>query len=165
MDDERRTVRDGVIVGVIGYAGVALFYSAFDLLASRGTLYTVNLLGRAVFRGLRDPSVLMFPLDLDMGAIIRYNALHLAAALLIGIVVTTLITTAERRPATRLVVGVVIVAGFVLTVVTVAALTAPIRPLLPIWSIAAANVLAMVLAAAYLFWRRPGLRDRLVYAR
>ena len=35
-----------------------MFYAAFDVLAARGTLYTVNLLGMAVFKGLRDPSVL-----------------------------------------------------------------------------------------------------------
>ena len=74
------SVRDGMIVGVIGYASVAVFYSAFDFLASRGSLYTVNLLGQALFRGLRDPSVLMFPLAPDWGAIMMYNSLHLAAA-------------------------------------------------------------------------------------
>jgi hypothetical protein len=161
---ERHTIRDGVIVGLIGYAAVALFYSAFDFLASRGTLYTVNLLGKAVFRGLRDPSVLMFPLDLDTGAILRYNALHLVVALIIGIVVTSLIATAERNPSRRGIVRLLIVSGLVLTVVIVAALTTPIRPLLPVWSIVAANILAMVLAGGYLVWRRPGLWNRLALA-
>jgi hypothetical protein len=49
-----RTMREGIVVGLIAYASVAVFYSAFDLLAARGTLYTVDLLGKAVFRGLRD---------------------------------------------------------------------------------------------------------------
>ena len=53
-----RTIRQGVIVGLIAFASVAMFYAAFDVLAARGTLYTVNLLGMAVFKGLRDPSVL-----------------------------------------------------------------------------------------------------------
>lgn len=164
MHGERHTIRDGVIVGLIGYAAVALFYTAFDFLASRGTLYTVNLLGKAVFRGLRDPSVLMFPLELDTGAIIRYNALHLVVALIIGIGVTAMIATAERHPSRRGIVRVLIVAGLVVTVAIVAALTTPIRPLVPMWSIVAANVLAMVLAGAYLVWRRPGLWNRLALA-
>jgi hypothetical protein len=164
MDGEGRTVRDGVIVGFIGSAAVALFYSAFDFLASRGTMYTVNLLGKAVFRGLRDPSVLMFPLELDAGAIVRYNALHFVVAMVIGIVVTAMISTADRNPSRRRIVRVLIVAGLVITVVIVAALTTPIRPLLPMWSIVAANVLAMLLAGLYLVWRRPGLWNRLALA-
>ena len=164
MNEERRTIRDGVIVGLIGYAAVALFYSAFDFLASRGTLYTVNLLGKAVFRGLRDPSVLMFPMDLDTGAILRYNVLHLVVALIIGVAATALIAMAERNPSRRGIIRLLIVFGFVITVAIVATLTTPIRPLLPMWSIVAANALAMVLAGAYLVWRRPGLWNRLALA-
>src|SRR5512133_3827029 len=61
MTTGNRWLRDGLIVGLIAYAAVAVFYSAFDLLASRGTLFTVNVLGQALFKGLRDPSVLQFP--------------------------------------------------------------------------------------------------------
>jgi heme A synthase len=164
VNEERRTIRHGVIVGLIGYASVALFYSAFDFLASRGTLYTVNLLGKAVFRGLRDPSVLIFPMDLDTGAILRYNVLHLVVALIIGVAATALIAMAERNPSRRGIIRLLIVSGFVITVAIVATLTTPIRPLLPMWSIVAANALAMLLAGAYLVWRRPGLWNRLALA-
>lgn len=68
----RRTIRDGVVVGLIGYAAVALFYSVFDLLATRGALSTVDLLGKALFRGLRDPGVLYFPAERDMSAIFAH---------------------------------------------------------------------------------------------
>src|SRR5512133_2531913 len=61
MTTGSRWLRDGVIVGLIAYAAVAVFYSVFDVLASRGTLFTVNVLGQALFKGLRDPSVLQFP--------------------------------------------------------------------------------------------------------
>jgi len=37
------------VVGLIAYAAVALFYSGFDWLAARGTLYTVDLLGKALW--------------------------------------------------------------------------------------------------------------------
>ena len=69
MTTGKRTVREGLVVGIIGYAAVAVFYAVFDFLAARGGLYTVNLLGRAVFRGLRDPAVLQLPLPADPGAI------------------------------------------------------------------------------------------------
>ena len=161
MRDGRRTITDGLVVGLIGYAAVAVFYSMFDLLASRGTLYTVNLLGQALFRGLRDPAVLMFPLAPDMGAIFAYNALHLAVAIVIGLVVTALIGMAERDPSRRGFVRVVIILGFFVTVTAVGTLTTPIRPLIPMWSVVVANALAMILAGAYLLRRRPGLWQRL----
>lgn len=155
-----RTIRDGLIVGLIAYASVALFYSAFDFLAARGLLYTVDLLGRGLFQGLRDPAVLMFSLDRDWTAIFLYNAFHLALSLGIGLLVTTLIDHAERHPSQALPVLVMVAAGGVLTVFGVAYLTESMRPVLPWWSIVVANALAAVLAGLYLIRRRPGLWHR-----
>lgn len=156
-----RPVREGLVVGLIAYASVALFYAAFDVLAARGTLYTVDLLGKAVFRGLRDPGVLLLPSPPDMIAIFWYNALHLALALVIGLVVTRLVAFAESHaPHARAVMGVV-AAGFVVTVVAVGLLTGSIRAVLPWWSIVVANALATLLAGTFLLTRHPGLMGRL----
>ncbi|HEX5073072.1 MAG TPA: hypothetical protein VFW03_07705 [Gemmatimonadaceae bacterium] len=161
MLTHNRTLRDGLAVGLIAYAAVALFYSGFDFLAARGTLYTVDLLGRAMFRGLRDPSILMFSLDLDPAAILLYNAFHLVMSLGIGLVVTSLIDHAEEHPSHALLVVIMIIAGGVLTVFGVAYLTESMRRVLPWWSIIAANALAALFAAWYLGRRRPGLWKRL----
>ena len=161
MVNRRDTLRDGIVVGFIGYAAVALFYSMFDLLASRGSFYTVNLLGKAVFRGLRDPAVLMFPLEPDWYAIYWYNLVHLVAALAIGIVVTSLVAAADNNPRRRGIVRLIIILGFFVTVAIVATLTTPIRPLLPMWSVVGANVAATLLAGSYLLRRRRGLWSRL----
>lgn len=158
---QNRTIRDGLIVGLIAYAAVALFYSIFDVLAARGVLYTVDLLGRAMFRGLRDPAILMMPLEWDPMAIFLYNAFHLVMSLGIGIVVAGLVEQAERHPSQALLVLFMIVAGAVATVFAVGYLTESVRPVLPWWSIVVANVLAVMLAAAYLIRRRPGLWARL----
>ena len=143
MTTDRRIVQDGFIVGLIGYAAVALFYSAFDLLAARGALHTVNMLGQAMFRGVRDPSVLLFPINLD--------------PLAIGFFVASLVATAEQKPSTRRVMRALIVGGYAVTVVVVGVLTSPIRDLLPWWSIMLANAVAAILAGSYLVTRHPGL--------
>jgi hypothetical protein len=156
-----RTIRDGIVVGFIAYASVALFYSVFDFLAARGPLYTVDLLGKALFRGLREPSVLMFPIERDPVAIFLYNAFHLGMSLGIGVVIASLVEQVERHPSQGLLVLLMIVGGGVLTVFGVVYLTEALRPVLPWWSIAVANTLAAVCAAPYLLWRRPGLWDRL----
>ena len=156
-----RATRDGVVVGLIAYASVAIFYSAFDLLAARGTLYTVDLLGKAVFRGLRDPGVLQYPISLDLAAVFLYNGLHLLISLAIGLIVTRLVEHAELHPEHAQLVLSAIVAGFVLTVLAVGFLTRQMRPVLPWWSIAVANALAALLAGSYLLQKRPGLLGRL----
>ncbi len=150
-----RTVRDGVALGLIAYAAVALFYAAFDVLAARGTLYTVDLLGKAVFRGLRDPAVLQLPVRPDLTAIFLYNALHLGASLAIGLVVAWLIAQAAGHPRLAWLILAVIVAGYIVTILAVGALTGPIRELLPRWSIVVANSAAVVLAGGWLLWKRP----------
>lgn len=159
-----RTIRTGLIVGLIAYAAVALFYSAFDLLAARGSFYTVDLLGKAVFRGLRDPSVLQFPIARDPQAIFLYNGLHLVLSLIIGLIVVGMIVHAERDSSHGLMVLLALVAGGIATVLLVGYLTEPMRPLLPWWSIVIANVLATVLAGAYLLHTRPGIWSRLTGA-
>jgi predicted exporter len=157
--------QEGVVVGVIASASVAVFYAAFDLLAARGPLYTVNVLGRALFRELRHPSVLMLPMSLDWGAILMYSLLHLLLSLGIGLTVVWLVSVAERASSGSLPALALIVAGFVATILVVGYLSASIRPVLPWWSIVVANSLSVALAGAYLLRRHPGLWERLRPAR
>lgn len=158
MLSARRTVREALVVGLIAYAAVAVFYTVFDLLAARSPLFTVDILGKAVFRGLRDPSVLQFPIGLDFTAIFLYDVLHLVIALAIGFVVTLMIDEIERRPARAGLIVAALVLGGPVTVLVVGVLSEPIRPLLPWWSIVVANALAALLGGVYLFRQRPVLR-------
>lgn len=162
MEQTNRPVRTGVVVGVIGYASVAAFYAVFDLLAARGALYTVDLLGKAVFRGLRDPSILGLPIQIDWGAVFWYNLLHLVAALIIGLIVVGLVEAAIKNPPRSAIVFYTIILGFAVTIAAIAVLTLPIRPLLPWWSIVVANSLAVVIGSVYLLRRYPGIWDRLI---
>lgn len=155
MTPGKRTIREGLLLGGLAYVAVAAFYAAFDFLAARGTLYTVDLLGKALFRGLRDPAVLQLPATVDVTAVFLYNGLHLVASMAIGCVVAWLIARAERGARDAWLSLSVIVAGFFVTVIGVGALTASFRPLLPWWSIVVANAVAVVVAGSFLVWRRP----------
>ncbi len=155
MTRTNRTFREGMMLGGLAYVAVAFFYAAFDLVAARGSLYTVDLLGKALFRGLRDPSVLQLPIQVDLMAVFLYNALHLVASLLIGWVIAWLIARAECGPGSAYLSLVVIVGGFFVTVAGVQSLTEPIRPLLPTWSIVTANGVATLVAGGTLVWKRP----------
>ena len=160
--DNTRSVREGLVVGAIAYAAVALFYAMFDALAARGGLFTVNLLGLALFRGQRDPAILQLPIGLDWAALLGYNAVHLAISLAIGVTVVGLASHAERHPARASAVTAIIVAGFAVTVVAVGLLTTAIRPLLPWWSIVVANSFAVLVAGRYLLRKHPELWGKLM---
>jgi len=162
MTPASRTVPEGLVAGLVAYVAVAAFYAAFDLLAARGALYTLDLLGKAVFRGLRDPAVLRLPFQHDLVAMVLYNGLHLLTSLAIGFIVTRLVAQAERRPAGAHLVGLTIAMGFVVTIIGVGLLTSPMRPVLPWWSIVVANGLAVLLAGSYLVQKHPGLWRRLL---
>jgi hypothetical protein len=151
------TTRNGLVVGFIAYAAVAVFYSAFDVLASRGPLYTVNSLGRALFRGVRDTGALGGPVQIDLPAVLLYNGIHLLVAVIIGLVVVWLVDRAVQHPPHAALMMAVIVAGFVATIFAVGWLTEGIRPVLPWWSIVLANTFAVLAAVVYLRRRRPGL--------
>lgn len=157
MSSQRDRYRDGLVVGLLAYAAVAVFYAVFDLLAGRGLSFTVNLLGRTIFRGLRDGAVLLLPVEIDPTAIFLYNLFHGLASLAIGVIVVSLVEYAQRVPARARVVLAVIVGGFFITVAFVGWATTPIRPVLPWWSVVVANSLATVVGAVYLVKVRPGI--------
>lgn len=157
-----QVIKDGLITGIIGYATVAILYVFFDLLAARGFLYTVNLLGQALFMGLRDPAVLLSPMELDITAIFLYNTLHLIIALIIGMIVIGLVDFTERQPSKAQRILFFLFLGFVITVASVGYLTSSIRPLLPWWSIVIANILSIILAGFYLLKKHPGIGPHLI---
>lgn len=156
-------VKDGLIIGIIGYASVAILYAIFDFLAARGFLYTVDLLGKVMFRGLNDPAVLTLPMEPDLTAIFWYNSFHLIASLIIGFIVIGFIDLTERQPVRAQFVLFILILGFIVTVFTVSFLTSEISDLLPLWSILIANILAVISAGYYLIKRHPGIGPHLIY--
>ena len=158
----KKTIQDGIILGLVGYSSVALLYAITDFLAARGFLFTVNLLGMVVFRGLRDPAVLSLPaMQLDMTAIYLFSGLHLILSLLIGFIVSILVKMSETNPGRARLILTVLVSGFFVTILGVGILTEGIRQLLPWWSIVVANSLAVIVASIYLTKKHPGIWDRL----
>ena len=154
------TMREGLIVGLIGYASVAVFYTLFDLLAGRGWVFTLDLLGKVLFRGVRDPSVLQLPMQPDLGAMFVYNMLHLAISLGVGLLVSGLVARAERRPRIGYSVLLVLAAGYLITVAAITVFARDIAPLLPLWSIVIVNTIAATGGGLFLWHNHPDLWGR-----
>lgn len=153
--------RVGIRIGLIASAAVALFYGAFDLLATRGIFFTVNSLGIALLRGTDAVPTIGTPIPLDWAGIAVYSVVHLVTSLAIGMAVCRLVYEAELRPMLAQVALLFIVAGFAGTIALVGYLSSGIRDVLPWWSIMLANALAVLLAGRVMIRHHPDFLERM----
>lgn len=161
MPTTSRPISYGLVVGAIAFAVVAGFYALFDLIGGRGTFYTVDHLGRALLGGLGPTTGLDGTGAVESVIVLFYNAVHLVAALVIGVVVTALVEHAHRRPDRAPTILLVIIAGFVVTIGFMGVATIGVRTVLPWWSIIGANALAVAFAGWFLMRRYPTAFSRL----
>jgi hypothetical protein len=153
-------VREGLIVGVVGYAVVAVFFTVFDLLAGRGAVSTLNLLGKMVFRGIRDPAILQLPIAADPTAMVGYNFLHLFISLAVGLLVAWLVGQVEERPTLGYPVLGVLIAGYFVTIAVVSLFAEDVSQLLPWWTIVTVSTLAFIGGGVVLIRGHAGLLGR-----
>ena len=145
-------VLDGLFTGMIGALAVALWFLVLDMFAGR-PLYTPALLGTFLLHGgeaARQPTIA--PLE-----IAAYTAFHFVAFILVGLVLSWMMTIFERFPIMFFVILVLFVclqlAFFGLNV----ALGAQLMGQLSAWSVVVANILAATSMALYQWKRHPGV--------
>ena len=68
MHQPRSIVRDGLVAGLIGAGGVAIWFLVIDAISGR-PFFTPSVLGSAMFFGLRDPAVA----TVEMQAVAAYT--------------------------------------------------------------------------------------------
>ena len=143
---------DGLFTGMIGALAVAAWFFVLDLIAGH-PLYTPALLGTVLLHGsqaaLRDAPIA--PLE-----IAGYTAFHFVAFVVVGLLLSYLMSLFERFPIMFFVILVVFLSlqvGFFFLNV---AIGAQLLGRLPAWSVVAANVLAAVGMAWYQWKRHPG---------
>jgi hypothetical protein len=150
---------EGVIAGVLGAAGVALWFFVADLIAGE-PLYTPGLLGKAMLGILGH--------GIEHGVLFNamaYTVFHVLAFIGVGVVASLLVDVTKRVPqlaAGLLLLFAVFEAGFYLMV------TALSRPellgALAWYQILAANLLASALMGGYLWRRHPEFVPALQHA-
>lgn len=83
-----KSFRNGLIAGLIGYAVVAIYYSAVDVLLGHAPWSTLSNLGNTLFVGIVDAP----------GPLIAFNGIHLAAFIIVGVVAAFLLEEVELHP-------------------------------------------------------------------
>jgi len=155
MATTRSILKEGTIAGLLGAAGVAAWFLAVDVIAGH-PFATPELLGRSLF------SVLGKGIALSAaGNVFGYTLVHVAAFIVIGLVVSAIVAASERTPG--VLVGLVLLFavfevgfyGFTLFLSEASELGQ-----LAWYQVGAANLVAAFLMGRYLWRAHPELADR-----
>jgi hypothetical protein len=144
MAAERRIVREGVIAGLIGAAAVAILILVFDI-ASGAPLQSPAILGSAILKGIRDPNLA----TVSAGTVVGYTIIHGLGFIVVGLIASYLVASAEREPAMVLALLIFFAAFEVFFLALIAFWALPVLGVLAWWEILAGNLVA---AAAMLYY-------------
>jgi hypothetical protein len=144
MAAERRIVREGVIAGLIGAAAVAILILVFDI-ASGAPLQSPAILGSAILKGIRDPNLA----TVSAGTVVGYTIIHGLGFIVVGLIASYLVASAEREPALVLALLIFFAAFEVFFLALIAFWALPVLGVLAWWEILAGNLVA---AAAMLYY-------------
>jgi hypothetical protein len=144
--------QESIMTGVIGAGIVALWFLVLDLI--RGQAFTTpSVLGQVILFGNSTPE-LSRPV---FAAVAAYTALHIAAFLILGALVTWLVFQADRHNIARFALLMLFVAflGFFYGILVM--FFQGTSGLFPVWSVLIANTLAAAGMGWYLLRRHPAL--------
>jgi hypothetical protein len=158
MSPERaRTLTEGLVAGLLGYASIALFFGILHLVTGQSIFATAAVLG--------DPLVSHGSVVIGgavTGSVIAFNGIHLIAFLLFGVIAAWLVSRSETNPGFFLIMLFVGLAGFFYSLSGFLGYSVD-RPLAPSWvAVAVANLVAGLLMATYLLRAHPGLLAKVI---
>ncbi len=150
---QHRVLREGMVVGLVGAAVVAVWFLVLDAAMGR-ILFTPGALGSVLFHGATDVT----GLRIDAFTILGYTVLHLVAFGVVGLVAAAIVAYAEDRHAYVLLGAILLFVAFETFFIGILTLMAQwLLALIPWWSIMVANVLAAGAMGAYLWRQHPKL--------
>jgi hypothetical protein len=90
--EEHRTIREGVVAGVLGASAVAIWFLILDTAAGR-PFYTPHMLGSSLATFFGAPGT-----GHTIPLVLGYTLVHFAAFILVGLVVSAVVNSAEGQP-------------------------------------------------------------------
>jgi hypothetical protein len=152
-----RIVREGVIAGLLGAGVVALWFFVIDAATGR-LFFTPAALGSALFYGANGVAAVR----VDAITVLGYTFLHIAAFLIAGLIAAGLAVEAEEHPPLLLAFVLLFVTFETLFIGLVALIASWLLDAIAWWRIAAANLLAAIAIAIFLWREHPALRRLLI---
>jgi hypothetical protein len=159
MLERHAVVREGVVAGLLGAAGVAIWFLIVDTIGGR-PFYTPSMLGAALLSVFGNPG--------SEGAVthvIVYTLFHGAAFIAVGLVLAFFVHEAEREPEV-LAALIILFILFELGVYIATALLAEFNEFgrLAWYQVAVGNAIATLAMGTYMWRRHPKLRTELAHA-
>ncbi|MBX6363577.1 MAG: hypothetical protein IRZ00_06885 [Gemmatimonadetes bacterium] len=151
-----RTVREGLIAGLLGATAVAVWFLIVDAAAGR-VFFTPSALGSALFYGARSVAEVYN----DFATVAGYTLLHYVAFIIAGLVTATIFRGMEDSPPLFLALILLFVTfeAFFTGLIAIAANW--ILGALAWWTIAVGNLVGAATMGIYLWRAHPLLRERL----
>jgi len=154
---EHRTLREGLLVGLLGAAAVAVWFLFIDVAAGR-VFFTPGALGSIIFHGATAAA----EVRVDAVTVLAYTGLHIAAFLATGLIAAAIVAFAEDRHAYVLLGAVLLFVTFETFFIGLVTIVAQwLLEVIPWWTIAVANLIAAAVMAWYLWRRHPRLAQAL----
>lgn len=159
MPHDHNPTREGVVAGIIGATGVAIWCLIADLIWHHAPLFTPKVLGTALFSVFGQTNA-----DPTLLHVAVFAVVHYAIFILFGIIAARVVHKAEEEPSV-LVVSTLMFIIFELGVTGVAAIMAETRLHGMAWYLVAiGNLIAAVLMGLYLWRTHPALRQEFSHA-
>jgi hypothetical protein len=154
--NERGVKTEGLIVGLLGAAAIALWFLIVDTIAGQ-PFFTPAMLGSAFFWGSRDPSAV----EVSIQTVASYTMVHVLAFVVIGFLAAAMARQVERAPSTIFIAIVFLIAVEFGFYIVLAILGPPLLGAFAWWSVAIGNAIAIGAMALYLWRTHPRIRDHL----
>ncbi len=151
-----KTLREGLVAGLVGALSVALWFLVADALA-REPFFTPGALGSILLLGAGGPEDVQITLETVLG----YTLLHFAAFTVVGVVMSGIVTQIERFPPLIFALLLLFVVFETFFVVMVAMLGSWMVEALEWWVVLLGNLFAAITMGVYLWRAHPVLRDEL----
>ena len=149
-------VQEGLVTGLIGAGGVAVWFLVIDTISGR-PFFTPSVLGSAMFLGLRDPAAV----TIELPAVAAYTLVHIVAFLAVGVIVAAMLAEVRKTPHVLWLFAeffIVFEFGFY---GVIAIVFTPVAGLLAWINVAVGNLIAAAGMGYYLWRTNPVLRETL----
>ena len=150
--------REGIVGGILGAAGIALWFLIIDSIHGR-PFFTPSVLGTAIFGLLQGGGSLAAPesVPVSLGMVIVFSCMHGAGFAAIGVLCSMLLQLAEQTPGAGLWVVLLLVCGAMWITFVNMLFAGVVLNALSIVDIMIAHALAAVAMTVYYKRRHPGL--------
>ena len=153
---DQAIIREGAVAALLGAFTISAWFLVTDLMQGR-PFFTPAALGSALFLGASE----IAQVELTVWTVVGYSILHFGTFLIVGLVASAIATQVEAMP--PIVLGVVLL--FVIFEAFSLGFFAVIAEFLlappAFWSIGAANLLAVIVMAYYLWRKHPEIKRAL----